>query len=303
MALPIVDGRPLFVTPRSSPDLDGVACAIAYSELLCALGHTAVPLIDGVPDGEARFVLAELGCTAALPHAIDSHVILVDASDVLGLPAMVDPRKVIEVIDHRMHHDAARVFPAATLQIEPVGAAATLVAERWRAAGAYPSLASNHLLQAAIQSNTQALRGSVTTLRDVDASAWLSSLSPLRQGMVERQFAARTADIVADLALALRRECKTFDHQDGAFVVSQIELVGGLAALHDVEALTAGLGPRSMVNVVDTARASSDVVVIDPEFRRWVAARLGVEFRGCVAHSPRAMLRKQIVTKLLGHFA
>lgn len=296
-------GRRIIVTPRSGPDLDGAACAVAYAELLCVLGGDAHALIDGRPDGEARFALAELGCAPPRPTVPSpADIVLVDASDVLGLPSVVAPQEVVEVIDHRLHHEAERLFPRARVQIEPVGAAATLVTERWRAAGGVaPSETAVLLLQAAIQSNTQALRGSVTTPRDLAAHAWLSELQHLPEGFVARQFAARTSDLLNDVPGALARESKTFAHPEGAFVVSQLEVTGGLGVVPELEAEAERLGPRHAINVVDVNDAASWLIVSDPTFRQWVAARLGVAFVGAVARFPRARLRKQIVAALLGY--
>ena len=43
------------VTTKISPDLDGVACAIGYTELLLKQ-KPAMVRIEGQPDAEARFV-------------------------------------------------------------------------------------------------------------------------------------------------------------------------------------------------------------------------------------------------------
>ena len=43
------------VLPSSNPDLDGVACAVGYSEFLRRQGHNALPWICGEADAEARY--------------------------------------------------------------------------------------------------------------------------------------------------------------------------------------------------------------------------------------------------------
>lgn len=287
------------VTPRATPDLDGAACAVAYAELLQAKGWDAVAVVAGVPDAEARFVLAALGVNP-LTDAPPGAVVLVDASDTRGLPSWVDPDAVVAVIDHRLHHAAHTLFRNASVQIEAVGAAATLVSERWRAHDRPPSPTSAQLLQAAILSNTQGLRGSVTTRRDRDALAWLSDIAPLPADLVTGQLAARTDEVLQDLAGALVRESKTFHHGDVPFVVSQIEVLKGESFVAEVVRIATELGPRAMVNVVDVETARSTVVVPDPAFREWVRSTLSIDFRGATARLEPAVLRKQLVARLLG---
>jgi manganese-dependent inorganic pyrophosphatase len=243
-------------------------------------------------------VIAELGVCLSTPGDAESFV-LVDASDVIGLPEIVDPKRVVEVIDHRLHHEAARLFPNATIRIEPVGAAATLIAELWRDSGRQPSAHAAQLLQAAILSNTQRLRGSVTTNRDRIAFGWLSGLVSLPEGMVDRQMSARTGEILGNLDAALVRESKTFTIAGEDLVISQLEIIDVHLHLDGVKTASRVLGGRAMVNVVDVVTACSALVVDDPAFRRWVGSRLSVEFSGAVAYFEPAVLRKQLVIGLM----
>ena len=325
---------PLLVTPKEHPDLDGVACAVAYAELLSALGTPALPFVSGRPDAEARYVLDRLGWRAPPVPAETGGLVLVDASDVLGLPSRVDPAGVIEDIDHRLHHRAASLFPNARLQIEPVGAAATLVFERFGAAGLRPTHTSSVLLLAAIHSNTQQLQGSVTTARDVEAARQLAAMSELPTGLIEGQLAAdhrlarrppvaseadvargqgpgdrvaegqlaaRGEEIRDDLDGAIRREVKRFEHEEGAYLFSQIECAGAESLVTMALPALLSLGPRAMLNLVDPARPSSALLVPDASFRAWIAAKTGLAFDGVEARSQTVLLRKQIVARIEGH--
>src|SRR5437764_3310678 len=117
------------VMTRVGPDLDGVASAIGYAELIEARAW-----LPGEMDAEARYVYDRCG---APRRAADEDVagchrfILVDASGLSAFPENVDPHDVIEVIDHRAHHRATIDFPGDAIDIQPVGAAATLIAERF----------------------------------------------------------------------------------------------------------------------------------------------------------------------------
>ena len=292
---------PLVITGREGPDLDGAACTIALAALYERLGVEATPVVSGRPDAEAQFVLDRLGIqTIANLDAKPNGVVLVDASDTIGLPAFVDPHAVTRVIDHRAHHQAHERFPNAVIEIELVGAAATLIFEQFVEAKVVPGESAAMLLLAAILSNTQHLRGSVTTGRDTAAAAHLQALFPLPPGFVEAQFQARRADIVADLGASISRETKTFEHPDGPFLVSQLECPGATGLVAECTPLLIALGRRSVVNLVDPVLATSVLVVPDDEFRAWVRAATGFTFEGPVAASSPALLRKQIVARIVG---
>lgn len=81
--------------PRDGPDLDGFACAIAYAELLRARGVSARSFISGSPDPEAVFAAERLAVTTRgkAPQS-GEPIVLVDASDLRGMPDSVDPLRV-----------------------------------------------------------------------------------------------------------------------------------------------------------------------------------------------------------------
>jgi len=287
--------------PREGPDLDGVACAVAYAELLRARGFAARHAIFGEPDPEATYGARRLGsATAGEPPRPGEKIVIVDASDLRGMPESLDPQAVVEVIDHRLHHRAATLFPDADICIEPVGAAATLVAERFDLYTTTPSDRTAQLLQAAILSNTQLLKGSVTTERDRVAFQALASLCPLPDGFVASQLEARRGAIVANLGAAFTRERKDFDHPEGAYILSQLEFTGAHEYEREVVPLIAALGSRAMLNLVDVAAGTSVVIAPDPVFRSWVATRAALCFNGDAASCPQILLRKQIVARLEG---
>jgi manganese-dependent inorganic pyrophosphatase len=291
----------ILVTPRNNPDLDGAACAIAYAELLAATHHDASAWIPGHPDAEARFVLEHAGWSSAPPTSFEGcRFVLVDASDAAGLPEAVKPALIMEVIDHRMHHRAPELFPQARIQIEPVGAAATLVAERFFSAGIEPSARAALVLQAAIQSHTHQLRGSATTERDRLAAAWLQAHSPLPQGFVEAQFRARASEILADIPSAILREDKQFKHPDGLYHFSQLELPGAGNLISECMEPLSRLGTRAVLNLVDVSVPASYLVVPDASFRAWISARANVTFEGAVCFIPGVLLRKQLVARIEG---
>lgn len=166
------------VTPYHWPDTDGIACAVAVSEyILRTQGIKAIAMISQTPQIETQWVMNKLGVT--LPQIIDvpkkTRVIVVDTSDPDDLPPVITRRSVTAIIDHRKYHRAEE-FPKAKVQIEEVGAAATLVAEKFYQKALIPELNTAILLYAGIASNTINFKASSTTDRDRQIAQWLKGL-------------------------------------------------------------------------------------------------------------------------------
>jgi inorganic pyrophosphatase/exopolyphosphatase len=295
------------ILPSSSPDLDGVACAVAYSEFFRKTGKLAEPWFYGTPDAEALYVLTQcVDVKFADKTTVEtaSEYILVDASGLESLPKEVNTEQVVEVIDHRLHHDAKKTFPNAALQIEPVGAAATLIAERCRNQDVIPSFDSGILLYGAVHSNTQCLQGSVTTGRDREISAWLESVVSIPRDLLDGQFAARRENIMTNIPAAILRECKEYAHASGDYAIAQLEFKGAGEVLeNDLNSLIGyvlEVGPRTMLNLVDVATGRSYLIVPDTSLRTSVSACANLDFVGVIAESSPVILRKQIVAAMKG---
>jgi manganese-dependent inorganic pyrophosphatase len=188
------DHAPLVVMSRCDPDLDGVACAFAYAELLSHNGLKCRPWYPGKPDGEAAFALQSFpdACDGLQPPSVVlANYVLVDSSDLNGIPASIRPDWIIEVIDHRFYTNPKQLFPKAKLEIEPVGAAATLIAEKFIRSFTPMSQASACLLYGAVHSNTLKLKGDLTTGRDVAAVGWLEKTGLILPDLLRRQFEHR----------------------------------------------------------------------------------------------------------------
>jgi nanoRNase/pAp phosphatase (c-di-AMP/oligoRNAs hydrolase) len=228
--------------------------------------------------------------------------ILVDSSDLNGIPSFIDPNNFIEIIDHRSFTKATEDFPNAIVEISQVGAAATLITEKFREQGITPSTATATLLYGAIHSNTLSLRGSITSSRDVEADAWLRETVVIPSNWLERQYGARKNEIMTDLDAALVRERKSYEHHTGAYAVSQLEYAGASDTVkRDVDKIRmklSSLSPRTMANFVDVGSAVSYLICPDNELRSWVSGSLGIRFTGDLAEISPALLRKQIVSAI-----
>lgn len=301
--------EPTLVTSYVNPDLDGVACMVAYAELLRATGTDAEAGIIGEPHVEAVYVLDRFNIPypSRIPDAQEyERIVLVDASDPVDLEGAVPSERVVEVIDHREVHEAT-AFEHAQAQIELVGAAATLVAERFRARGASPSRESAILLCGGIISNTRNLKASVTTDRDREMLEWLNAIAQLPEDFWRELFTAKSDVSGSKLALRMRGDLKHLELGGARIGIAEIEMMNPQPVITLRHAEIAD-ELRSIEReqrldyvflvMVDLSNMVTSLIADDVPARELLARALGAHFTGSVAALPSLVMRKQIIPLL-----
>lgn len=213
----------------SEPDLDGTSCMFAYSELLNKLGEKADYIVRDIPKQEVGIVCdifgIELKGTKIDEIPENSEFVLVDLNGVEQIYDSVKNDEIIEIIDH---HGLSRWLQSYNnlqrLQIDRVGAAATIVTERYKASGFTPSRESAILLFYGIISNTINLKSNITNKRDIEACKWLKSVcDEISEEKIKEIFIKKS--VIKDENLRSEMECgiaNTFN--DFKTIVGQIEL-------------------------------------------------------------------------------
>lgn len=163
------------VTSYKSPDLDGVACMYAYSEFINKVGAKANYCVFGEVQNEAKIVCEKFRIELKGVEKIEGNdkVIIVDTNDPKIISNEIRYENVTEIVDHHIPCEEMKKFTDANIQIEYVGAAATLIAERYRNQKIAISRESAILLYYGIISNTVNLKAKVTTQRDIEMTKWL----------------------------------------------------------------------------------------------------------------------------------
>lgn len=216
----------IITTSYVGPDLDGYSCAVAYAELLRAQGKNADACIWGEPHLEVQWLIKTFGLypvSVSSQNFDDVQVILLDASSPEDLPAPLKSDQVVEVIDHRKIHRGAE-FKNAVLQIEMVGAAATLVAERFRKANVVPSQESALLLYGGILSNTQNFMAVGTTERDREIADQLRQIARAPEDLAQQMFTAKSDLTGERLQNTLLGDTKVLTLQGKTIVIAQLEI-------------------------------------------------------------------------------
>ncbi len=295
----------IIVTSYKNADLDGVACAVAYAEFLGKQRVFATAKIAGEPHKEARFVLDKFAISIDLVMEekvpIDVQVIFLDASDVESLPNGIIPQQVVEVIDHRQFNDTAG-FINAKIQLELVGACATLIAEKFFNKGVEISKASAVLLYGAIASNTMNFKGSVTTDRDIKMAQWLKDQVEIPENFVYEMFAYKS-NLEQPFKDILMSDFKTFDLGGKKVSIAQLEILDTNdyvnSNLVDIKQVLQELKNEQQLdyiflNFVDLANGKNKFVTVDINTEELVSKVLVVKFENGVACNNSIMLRKQI---------
>jgi len=297
---------PIFITCYIDPDLDGFASAIAYAEFLNKGGQTAVPAIFGTPHIEAKYLMERFGFK--YPDRIESlkdakEIILVDASLIDGIDGSIDPNKVIEIIDHRKINDAAK-FKNARVQIELIGAAATLVAERFFEAKREISKEAAALLYGAIISNTLNFQSPLTSDRDHLMAKWLNSKINLPETFALEMFQAKSDLSGNRLSETIRGDYSRLDLGTTVICIAQIEMVGAKNLIEarkaDILAELAWLTKEhsfkfTFLSIIDLAEKCNYFVTDDREAQEILNKVLGLRFADNVAVRQGLIMRKQII--------
>lgn len=294
----------IFTTSYEGPDLDGYSCAVAYAELLLAEGKDAQAAIFGDLQLEVQWLLAEFGIRPIGPISPigQMSVALLDASDLDGLPSVFSPDQVVEIIDHRKLTQLS-AFPNAVSQVELVGAAATLVAERFKKAGIDPSRESALLLLGGIISNTQNFTHPQTSDRDRAMATWLKAISAAPIDLARRMFTAKSDLLGERLAQALDGDSETITIQGKRVSTMQLEIYQpeNLIA-HRLEEMQkilsdftkdngADLGYLNMKNLES---GDSFILCANEATRSLFSSLPEVTWQGNLGHSKQRTLRKQI---------
>jgi manganese-dependent inorganic pyrophosphatase len=295
------------ILPYINPDLDGVACSIALSDF----DPMWAPRILGRIDEETQVVLDALHITA--PKSITDwnavqRIWLVDTHHPKQLPADFPDRLVVRITDHHSGGEPAR-YPNAEIQNDSVGAAATLVTERFESAGVRMTATNAVLLQAAIVSNTLNFQAPATSSRDTVAFEKLKSVMPAPDELFSRMREARRAILQLDTAGIVQADKKSFDTSYGTVVISQIESPGALDLLarsdliSSLKEMTTTAGAASAIlNIVDTEAGASALIITDPNITRLLslALRESVNDNGVIRVN-RVLQRKTDIVPFILH--
>ena len=163
------------VTTYINPDMDGISLMYAYTELLRKKGEDAEYYFEGTMKKEAEIVLNKFNIRLENATRIENadKIVIVDTNYLTEIPKAIKKEKIVEIIDHHNKDSWLDNRNDIKIQIELIGAAATLVAERFKNENIEISRESAILLYYGIISNTMNLKIKLTNQKDIEMAKWL----------------------------------------------------------------------------------------------------------------------------------
>lgn len=287
-------------------DVDAYAGCIAYAELLQKQGIEAravstAPLNESI-NVTIRSWQAPL-YTNYIPSKDDTYT-LIDLSDPDYFDEIVDQNRVDEVIDH---HPGLEQYWQERLgdgaHIEFIGAACTMVYERWKAAKLLDemSILSARLLICGILDNTLNFGAKVTTKRDVEAYNALISRADLLDDWTSRYFMECQDAILDNVAVAIKNDTKilTFKTFDRPVCFGQLVVWDAKQALAEqqgvIREVLASIKSDWFMNLISVGERKSYFITDNTDVQAWLTDLLGVQFDNSIAVADRLWLRKEVI--------
>ena len=234
------------------------------------------------------------------------HVLLVDHAEQAQSVPGVGQAHIVEILDHHHIGSIETKFPVRAI-FDPVGSTATLVVERFRAAGREPRQPTALMLLAAILSDTVILSSPTTTARDRQVVEYLEELLELDARAFGLEMFEASSD-VGDVPAAeiVERDVKEYEVPAGRRLrIAQIETVGRGLVGRRSELLEAMEESRRRAGDTLFALMLTDIVGKGTELlvagdRGPVERAFGTAFADGALELPGVMSRKkQVAPKLL----
>ena len=291
------------VTSYVNPDLDGTASMYAYSEFLRKTGKNSNFYIEGKPMQEAEIVceIFQIDLKPATRIEKEDKIIVTDTNFFVTIP-FVNPENIVEFIDHHKITESQEICKNAKFQIEMVGAACTLVAERFWKNQVEISRESAILLYYGIISNTINLKAKVTTKRDLKMAKWLKEkCSEISDEKVKEIF-MKKSQIRDSLRAEMEAEI-VWNFKGKRLTIAQLEyanvekfLVENETKIREIlqEVKRENQLDYVLINCVDTLNGYSVILVIDEETEKLIADLLKIKFCEKKAKTGELILRKEI---------
>ncbi len=199
-------------------DIDSYAGIIGYAELLNLQGMEAIAASSVLPNHSvtADALRPDVDLKAYKPEPGDKFV-LIDLSIVKFFDPIVELVNVVEIIDHHPGHEAYwQEKLGDKAQIEVIGAACTLVYERFKQAGKPEQMlpATAKVLAAGILDNTLNFTAKITTERDHTAYKDLLRLGNLNEDFAAKYFLDVQNIVEANIENAVKGDKKTVTETD-----------------------------------------------------------------------------------------
>lgn len=293
------------VTTYINPDMDGISLMYAYTEFLRKKHENAEYYFEGTMKKEANIVLKMFNIKLDSLVRIENNdkIVLVDTNYLSKISKTIKQENIVEVIDHHNSESWLDENPTLKKQIEPVGAAATLVAERFKNENIDISRESAILLYYGIISNTMNLKSKLTNQRDIEMANWLKSKAPEITDEITKEIFVKKSQIGENLRAEMEVEFKdqfmTISWSIGQLEIANVEDFLGkyendIREILDTVSIENNVDYIS-VNCMDIINGYSIIVARDEKTAKVISDSLGYKFKDLKTKIDELVSRKEIV--------
>lgn len=293
------------VTSYEHPDLDGISSMYAYSEYLNKTGKESRYYVRENIKTEPHIVCDMFGIELDSVDEIekDANIVLVDTNNPKMVP-FVNENKIVEIIDHhKLRFDLPEYI---TYEIEEIGAAATLVADRFRKNNIPISRNSAILLYYGIMSNSFALKSSNTSQRDIEVAKWLEEqCKEISKEKIEEIFRAKSifkAPLKDEVEAVIPLKCG-----DIRMTVGQLEIVDAKKFIAEnkeelIEVCTYLIDRFKydclIINIIDTIGGYSILFSPNENTNKFIKDKFEYEIKNNIYVNSKLVQRKEIIKSL-----
>ncbi len=296
---------------RAYADIDVLACASAYVQLLNLLGHDASAVITGPWNQTICKTIHTWPIDVHSKLPSDKHhyqYVLVDFSDPDYREHFVSLSEVVEVFDHHYGHESYwQEKLSSNAHIEAIGACATLIWEQFKKHDMqqHISTVNANLLYTAIFANTLDFKSDVTHSRDLKASDEIMPFTDLPNHWKETYYEEIETSFRNDLEKKLLQDTKTITFLDKPFSFGQLELWNATPLVEKCSSL---MTPRTIegntihdwvINLVSIEEGKCYVLSNSPDLHLSLQTITeGKTLSNNTIHTPRLWLRKEFIRSI-----
>lgn len=298
----------IIVTSYEEPDLDGISCMYAYAEYLNKIGKDSDYYICGIPNREVDIVCEMFNIKLEGTNNIteEQEVVIVDTNKMEGIP-FVNPKNVIEIIDHHSKSSTSDECIRAKIQIERVGAAATLVAEKFKNNNISISREAAILLYYGIVSNSINLKATITTKKDIEMVNWLKEkCAEIDEEKIKIIFERKSKIEDENLRKEIEAE-NIITYKENKAAVGQLEIVNVEMFLNEKkEKLIQIMKDIKLeyklnyifINCIDILEGFNIILALDKETESELNKVFGYKFENEICKLNKVVQRKEITKAL-----
>ena len=293
------------ITSYINPDMDGISSMYAYAEYLRKKGEDAEYYFEGFLKKEVEIILDKFNIKLENIEDIkdDDEIVLVDTNYLRELSNKIKPENIVEIIDHHNREDWIDNYNHIKVDIELIGAAATLVAERFKNNNVPISRESAILLYYGIISNTMNLKIKLTDEKDIDLSNWLKSQVSEITDEVTKEIFEEKSEIGDNLREEMEVEFKD-QFMSISWSMGQLEVANVDKFLNkyedNIREILETVSKENKVdyisvNCMDIINGYSVIVAYNESTAQLISDATGIKFNNLKAKVNELVSRKEIV--------